>query len=857
MEDQSDAPLQATSPSLLPTTSEDAHRAKPPQDNENRLAPSLPDSSGPIALSDTVGGVGSSRQPRRRSRNRSQRPSAFPSTSFYSSILFPFQHPKRTLFAIFVLLVASARLSSVISSTLSFRPPAPWFMFHRHPYPPPSRPEPSPLLSGPNALRPRSHVDAIYFEPSPAPMPTPAALIRELAQQDQSSPRTQFRLRHEYQESHKGNETGPFSEDMTSSQDDCTTSVDVFDSQSLAAPIDVLLTKTDSEFLQTLPVQFLHGVASGDALHDSIILWTKVTPTSNSNDSVTVRFEISDSCSGFDFNLPGSPPLGLGPVLFSGTVVTGPESDFTVKLDITDLTPSTTYYYRFSVTSKLPTSRTKSEFDNQAASPAADEPTFVTVASPTGRTTTLPHPNDASIDSLKFAVVSCSNLPFGFFHAYALIAARPEVEFVVHLGDYIYEYKNGEYGDGSDIGRIPVPDRELRTVEDYRIRHAQYKEDPDLQALHQLKPWIVIWDDHEFIDNVAGAAVEWKVGDRMPSAMQVYFEYLPVREPMTRVGTRKVSVLDEVSTEGNPSAASELESSQPTESSEEGFPAVSVFPVIYRTFSYGTLLDLIMLDTRINGRDVSDMSDPVEIADPSRTLLGNEQEDWFKSELVRSQERGAIWRAVGNQVVFSPIDLWGLMINGDAWDGYPANRRRILEFMRDKSIENTFVMTGDIHASFVFDVPLDPLVVNETASDYTQDSSPSKGDGAVPVDPSRPQSLLVEFVSPSVTSPSPLQSLGLGFLNPLGQKLLEATEPHLRFVDLNRRGYMILDVDRDRTTCEYWYVVDVRQRKPSPIRRKRSDDSLSGAALGLPPESLGAIATTHRGSMRVTKMEVF
>ncbi|KAJ1538299.1 hypothetical protein HK405_013945, partial [Cladochytrium tenue] len=452
---------------------------------------------------------------------------------------------------------------------------------------------------------------------------------------------------------------------------------------------------------EPLDYSFRHGVASGDPLHDSVILWTKLSSTRN--ESIAVTFEISLSPGGRDTSQPAAPPVGLGPVILSGVVVTGPEADFTIKVDVVGLAPRTTYFYRFSVT--VPTDL--EEWDqNDAGSHApghGDGSLFMTITSPTGMTTTLPAPDDTSVAEVRLGVVSCSNLPFGFFHAYARLALRSDLDAIVHLGDYIYEYRNGEYGDGTDIGRVPLPDHELRSLVDYRVRHAQYKEDPDLQALHQVKPWIVVWDDHEFVDNVAGGEEhEWKIGERMPGAMQAYFEYLPIREPMTRTGTRRF-----VLGADNDADFAEVEGStmqEPNSSLDDGetggapdrppSPYPSIHPPIYRSFAFGTLLDLIMLDTRIHGREESGPADAAREAAAGRSLLGARQERWLQKRLDASAARGAAWRVLGNQVVFAPLDRWGLRLNADAWDGYPANRRRVLEHVRDRGLQDVVVLTG-------------------------------------------------------------------------------------------------------------------------------------------------------------------
>ncbi|ORY46313.1 hypothetical protein BCR33DRAFT_783493 [Rhizoclosmatium globosum] len=383
-------------------------------------------------------------------------------------------------------------------------------------------------------------------------------------------------------------------------------------------------------FSSTEP-RFLHGVASGDALSDRVIIWTKVSPPPETA-SFYVRYDISLSATEPDSSLPGSPFLNSTPqsVLFSA--------------------PSNIADHKYGKPHSL-------------------------VFSPVGQTKTLPTKDDPTISSVQFAVVSCSNWPRGFFNVYSSIAARDEVDVVLHLGDYIYEYRNGEYGDGSSIGRIPKPDRELLTLGDYRERHAQYKEDEDLQSLHRLKPWIVIWDDHEFVDDISGffnSAHSNETLIRIPAAMRAYFEYLPIRvQKNFHYKPAHLSLQSQ-----NRDLAIEADQ-------HNG---------IYRNFHFGKLLDLMMLDTRIHGRDRSDWA---TVLNEDRTILGDDQEQWLVQQLQESSDRGAAWRVIGNQVVFAQMDWWGLMFNSDAWDGYPASRKRILEAIEKRGIKDVVVLTGE------------------------------------------------------------------------------------------------------------------------------------------------------------------
>ena len=204
---------------------------------------------------------------------------------------------------------------------------------------------------------------------------------------------------------------------------------------------------------------FYHGVASGDPLADRVIIWTRVTPETSPMAPVDVHWQVATDS-------------GMTHVVQSGVFTTDAERDYTVKVDVTDLAPYTTYYYHFSA---------------------------LNATSITGRTRTAPTADEA--DRLRFAVVSCSNYQAGYFSAYRKIAERADLDAVIHLGDYIYEYSaSGEdfYGN-EDLrqNRSHLPDKEIVTLDDYRTRYSQYRLDPDLRAVHQQHPFIAVWDDHE------------------------------------------------------------------------------------------------------------------------------------------------------------------------------------------------------------------------------------------------------------------------------------------------------------------------------------------------------------------------
>ncbi|MGW1803917.1 alkaline phosphatase D family protein [Streptomyces sp. NPDC002078] len=474
---------------------------------------------------------------------------------------------------------------------------------------------------------------------------------------------------------------------------------------------------------------FLHGVASGDPLPDGVLLWTRVTPTPDA--------------------VPGS---GVGPdtevswvvardkaftgIVAKGSVTATAASDHTVKADVRGLQPATDYWFRFSAGG---------------------------TDSPVARTRTAPA-TDATVANLRFGVVTCANWEAGYFAAYRHLAARNDLDAWLHLGDYIYEYKSGEYAARGTVVRPHAPVNEIITLADYRIRHAQYKTDPDLQALHLKAPVVAIWDDHEFADNAwSGGAVNHTEGAegtwtaRKAAAKQAYFEWMPVR------------------------------------------PAIE--GTTYRRLRFGKLTDLSLLDLRsFRSQQASEGSGSVD--DPNRTITGRAQLDWLKAGLKASDTK---WRLVGNSVMIAPfvigsltadllkplaklLDLPqdGIGVNTDQWDGYTHDRRELLDHLRSNGIGNTVFLTGDIHMSWANDVPVDA--------------------GTYPLSPSA----ATEFVITSVTSDNldDMVKVPEGTVSAVAAPLIEVANRHVHWVDTDRHGYGVLDITADRAQMDYYVLSD-------------------------------------------------
>ncbi|RFU83583.1 alkaline phosphatase [Streptomyces triticagri] len=474
---------------------------------------------------------------------------------------------------------------------------------------------------------------------------------------------------------------------------------------------------------------FLHGVASGDPLPDGVLLWTRVTPTpdavpgSGKGSDVKVTWEVAEDAA---FNR----------VVTSGSTVAKAATDHTVKADVRGLRPASDYHFRFT----------------------ADG-----VVSAVGRTRTTPG-LEAAAPGVRFGVVSCANWESGYFSAYRHLAARGDLDAVLHLGDYIYEYRNGEYPAAEYTVRAHEPKHEIVSLADYRTRHGNYKTDTDLQALHARHPVIAIWDDHEFANDAwSGGAENHTPGDegdwaaRREAAKQAYFEWMPVRP----------------ATEGT----------------------------VYRRIRYGTLADLHLLDLRSFRSEQSSIGNG-DVDDPDRTLTGRAQLDWLKQGLAKSEAR---WKLVGTSVMISPVAFGsvpahllgpigellglpkgGLAINVDQWDGYTDDRRELLAHLTDHAIKDTVFLTGDIHMAWANDVPV-------KAATYPLSDSAA-----------------TEFVVTSVTSDNldDILHVAPGSLSPVAVAAIKAANRHVKWLDMDAHGYGVLDVTAERTQMDYFAVSD-------------------------------------------------
>ena len=437
---------------------------------------------------------------------------------------------------------------------------------------------------------------------------------------------------------------------------------------------------------------FYHGVASGDPLSDRVIIWTRITPV-DYGQTLTGTYHLATDDQ-------------FTNVVANGSFSTDSTKDFTVKIDVTGLNPNTFYYY---------------EFEHNGA------------YSLVGRTKTLPVGN---VNNMRLAVVSCSDLENGYFNAYEAIAQRNDVDAVLMLGDYIYEYASAGF-DPNGIDRIHQPAEEIVALNDYRLRYNSYRMDYALRKLHQNFPWICIWDDHETANNSYENGAEnhqpaegdWNV--RKNAGKQAYFEWIPIR----------------------PKAPGNQE--------------------IFRTFELGDLAKIIMLDTRLEGREEQLGANDPNFSDTSRTLLGVPQLNWFKNELSTTTQP---WKIIGNQVMVGAVEIFGNPINTDSWDGYPAERSKLFNHLVTNNIDNTVVLTGDIHTSWALDLKEENTPVG------------------------------VEMVTPSVTSSGSPINLSA---------LITVQNPHIKYVELTKKGFILVDITPQKVQGDWYNVNTIDQMDPS------------------------------------------
>lgn len=500
---------------------------------------------------------------------------------------------------------------------------------------------------------------------------------------------------------------------------------------------------------------FLYGIASGDPSHTSIVLWTRVNNPKKKK--IKVEWELAT-----DENFTQ--------LVKHGRISTSMNKDYSVKVEVEKLKAGTRYFYRFN-------------YDGTYSEP--------------GRTRTLP---EGPLDSLGIAIASCSNYPFGYFNAYEAMAKDDKIDFVLHLGDYIYEYGPDGYGGatGKQLKREHIPAREIVSLNDYRTRHAQYKSDECSRMLHAAHPLIAIWDDHESTNNpyMEGAQNHQEdEGDwhtRKRASLQAYYEWMPIQEPK-----------------------------QPE--------------ALWRNFVFGDLASLTTLETRHTGRskqidyrehlpkikNTQDRQHFVKnvLGDPDRTMLSKEMDQFLEQSLY--DNKSLSWHLIGNQIpmarthvppisdefiaqlnitednpiieevkAFQMLGQLNLPIYSDTWDGYPAARQKFYETCQRAGVEDLIVLTGDSHAYWF----------NQLADDFGR-------------------AMGFEIGTTGITSPGDFESFGSEVAAALDKKLARFNQ-EIKWTDNQSKGYVRLDIQHTEVSVSYLAVSNILSREYS-VKRVR------------------------------------
>ena len=404
-----------------------------------------------------------------------------------------------------------------------------------------------------------------------------------------------------------------------------------------------------------LPGPFAHGIASGDPLADRVIIWTRVMPERVPSPVGAVRWAVAVD-------------PDMRTVVASGVQIPGPELDHTVKVDVTGLSPATTYYYRFTL---------------------GDEHSI------TGRTRTAPAPRNPTTQ-VRIAAMSCSSYWSSMWSGFDNLAARNDIDLVIHLGDYIYDFPDADELVRSRVGfhDMTHPDnRDWLTLDEVRRRYALWRSDPQFVRAHQQHPWHIIWDNHD-LDPEYGVEVPTPGIDESMSTTtladttRAFYEWTPTR-PVRADGSGEFVLVDDGS-----------------------YPVPENSLLVYRRLRYGDLVDVFGIDAQsgLERYGLGVDSSHLHGAEPS--LLGRQQFEWLTSGLSTSTARR---RLIANQAWFSPADIPTVVegfpmpqIGIGRWAKFSDERTAIVRHLRGDDggprVRNTIMVSGDAHGNFASDI---------------------------------------------------------------------------------------------------------------------------------------------------------
>lgn len=553
------------------------------------------------------------------------------------------------------------------------------------------------------------------------------------------------------------------------------------------------LDDTAMDFPLLLPLPFAHGVASGDPLHDRVIIWTRVTESTPSAASVAVRWQVS-----------ATPDFAV--VLKQGTQHAVADHDWTVKVDVTGLAPATTYYYRFRAFGR---------------------------DSIVGRTRTAPA---AAVDEIRLAVVACSSYWSSHWSGFGHLADRDDLDLVLHCGDYIYDFVDEDEEvrarrDRKDINDVDY--RDWLDLGECRRRYALWRSDPNLMRAHQQHPWMIVWDNHD-IDPGFGNELDSPIDPAtstctLADTARAFHEWTPTR-PVKADGSGEFLLVDDGS-----------------------YPLPPDPLLIYRKLSYGPMLDIFGVDTQSSLPRYGLAVDNGHLPDDAPSLFGRRQFEWLGAGLLQSHRNGTTWRLINNQTWFAPVDIPDLIegiplpkLGLSRWADHAAERKALCDYLKGANpagerIRNNILVSGDAHGNLGSDVIgngallsgyLPGLALPSSRAGSTPDNRlagfsrvTTAGLGGLTT---RGDSVAVEFAPSSMGrgGADELVTNAIGAepgapLGVAGARLLEmaliGVAKNIQFIEWVDHGYGIVSLTGERAVFEWWWQDKLTPDSPDVL----------------------------------------
>ncbi len=545
------------------------------------------------------------------------------------------------------------------------------------------------------------------------------------------------------------------------------------------------------DFPRVTPLPFGHGVASGDPLSDRVIIWTRITQESPGAEAIPVTWFVAT-----DPQMTNRVSQGQQDAIA--------EHDWTVKVDVTGLSPATTYYYRFEA---------------------------LGAESITGRTRTAPV---SAVDELRLAVVACSSYWSSYWSGYGHIANRNDLDLVVHCGDYIYDFVDEDEEVRARQNRFDTNDvdyRDWTNLDECRRRYALYRSDPNLLRAHQQHAWCIVWDNHDISTGYGNELPAPDLGGQVTTTLddvcRAFYEWTPTR-PVLADGSGRFLLVDDGS-----------------------YPVPPDVRLIYRKLPYGPLADLYCVDTQLHLRDDVD-TDSSHLAS-GNSLFSRPQFEWLTSEMLASQQLGTTWKLVLNQTWIAPLTVPGLVpgfgetdpLGVSRWSSYPEERAAWFSYLRGDNpaaerVHNTIVMSGDAHGNWGADLVEDNTVLTSyqsgppipsartgsTAENIAAGFHRATTANTVLLN-NRAMSVGVEFAPSSmgrggadelVANANPLSTVVDQVAGARALELVAITgNKATQFIEWVDHGYGIIHLTAQRATFEYWWQDKLTPGSPDVL----------------------------------------